>query len=76
MGELSRQSTPRVHRVNVNFSEEAWRELQDLAVRRGKTISDVLREALALEHWFDEQRRAGHRILVERDGQVREVIPR
>jgi hypothetical protein len=65
-----------LHRVNVNFSEEAYDELTDLAQRRGKTVSDLLRDAIALERWFDETKRDGGRVLVERDGHVREVIPR
>jgi hypothetical protein len=65
-----------VHRVNVNFTESAYKELTALAERRGKTVSDVLRDAIALEHWFDETRREGSRVLVERDGNVREIIPR
>lgn len=64
-----------VHRVNVNFSEEAWTTLHALAERRGKTISDVIRDAIALAHWFDTSAREGARILVERDGQIREVVP-
>ena len=65
-----------VHRVNVNFSEEAYGELTELAQRKGKTVSDLLRDAIALERWFDETRREGSRVLVERDGKVREIVPR
>jgi Arc/MetJ-type ribon-helix-helix transcriptional regulator len=64
-----------VQRVNVNFSEQAYQTLQDLANRSGKSMSDVLREAIALKAWFDKERAEGSRILVERpNGQVREVI--
>lgn len=65
-----------VHRVNVNFSEEAYDELTELAQRKGKTLSDLLRDAIALERWFDETKREGSRVLVERDGKVREIVPR
>ncbi|MCU1349662.1 MAG: hypothetical protein JWO56_2692 [Acidobacteria bacterium] len=65
-----------VHRVNVNFSEDAYRELTELAQRKGKTVSDILRDSIALERWFDETHREGNRVLVERDGKVREIIPR
>ena len=66
----------RIHRVNVNFSEEAWRTLQELAERRGKPVSYVIRDAIALERWFEEQRDQGYRILVESGGVVREVVLR
>jgi predicted DNA-binding protein len=64
------------HRVNVNFSEGAYNDLDSLAKRHGKTKAEVLRDAIALERWFDEVRREGNRVLVERDGEVREIIPR
>jgi predicted CopG family antitoxin len=65
-----------VHRVNVNFSDDAYRQLTELAQRKGKTVSDLLRDAIALERWFDDTRREGSRVLVEREGKVREIIPR
>jgi hypothetical protein len=62
-------------RVNVNFSDQAYRTLEELAARSGKSMSEVLREAIALKAWFDRERANGNRILVERPhGQVREVI--
>lgn len=66
----------RIHRINVNFSEDAYAELTALAERRGKTISDVIREAIALEVWFEKTVREGGKILVERDRRAREVILR
>jgi len=65
------------HRFNVNFSEGAYRDLNALAERRGKTMSEVLRDAIALERWFDQTRREGSKVLVEKpDGSMREVVPR
>lgn len=65
-----------VHRVNVNFSENAFQALDELSKRKGKSMSDILRDAIALEKWFDDTYREGGKFLVERDGEVREVIPR
>jgi len=64
------------HRVNVNFTDAAYRELNELAQSRGKTMSEILRDSIALERWFDETKREGSRVLVERDGKVREIVPR
>lgn len=64
------------HRVNVNFSEGTYGDLEEIARSRGKTKAEILRDAIALERWFDEARREGNRILIERDGDVREIIPR
>ena len=66
----------KVHRVNVNFSESAYEALDELARRRGKTMSEILRDAISLEKWFEDTRDEGGRILVERDGEAREIIPR
>jgi metal-responsive CopG/Arc/MetJ family transcriptional regulator len=63
-----------VHRVNVNFSESAYRTLQELAERQGKTMSEVIRDAISLVRWFDEVQQSGGRVLVERDGKAREVV--
>ncbi len=61
-------------RVHVNFTGEAYETLEQLAASRGKTISDVLRDAVTLERWLEENRRAGARILIERDGKTRELV--
>jgi hypothetical protein len=66
----------RIHRVNVNFSDDAWRTLKDLARRKGKTISEVIRDAIALEMWAQNTWESGARILVEHDWRVHELIPR
>jgi len=61
-------------RLNVVFSESAYNTLKDLANQSGKTISEVVRDAIALQKWFIDTRRAGGRILVEERGRVREII--
>jgi hypothetical protein len=62
------------HRMNVNFSDDAYEALESLAEREGKTLSGVLRDAIALKLWFANTHKDGGRILVEREGQIREVI--
>lgn len=71
---MANSSSRKVHRVNVNFSEGAWAELQALASRSGRTISEVIRDAIGLAKWFQDEIDSGSRILVERDGTAREVI--
>jgi hypothetical protein len=61
-------------RVNVNFSEDTFRIIENLARKRGMTVSDVIREAILLEKWFNEMEDEGGRILVERDGKFRELM--
>lgn len=63
------------HRVNVNFSEDAYETLKEIARSRGKTISEVLRDAIALERWYEDTKREGGRVVVElQDGRAREVV--
>jgi hypothetical protein len=64
-----------MRRVNVNFSDQAYETLERLAHQTGKSMSDVLRDAIALKAWFEQTRAEGGHVLVERpDGKVREVI--
>jgi len=67
--------TDDARRVTVTFSGPTYHTLDELATDKGKSKADVLREAIALEKWFTEATREG-RVLVERDGKTREVIPR
>ena len=63
-------------RVNANFSGEAYEILQTLAKQKGKTISEILRDAVALEKWIEDTKVEGGRILVERNGKISEVVIR
>lgn len=58
----------------VNFTAQAYRTLEEISERSGKSMSEVLREAISLRAWFDEERANGNRILIEYpSGRVREV---
>ncbi len=62
-------------RVNANFSDQAYRTLEQLASQTNRSMSDVLRDAIALKAWFEQTRAEGGHVLVEHpDGKVREVI--
>jgi len=61
-------------RVNVIFSQSAYEVLEDLARRKGKSLSDTLRDAIALEKWFEDTRSEGGHVLIERDGRLRELV--
>lgn len=67
-----------MRRININLDDETYEELQQLARRKHKTMSETLRDALALEKWFQDTRSEGGRILLERGGSgtAREIIPR
>jgi hypothetical protein len=59
--------------VTVILSMEAYRTLRELAFNSQKSESEMLRDALALKKYYDDVRRSGGRILVERDGAVTEL---
>jgi hypothetical protein len=63
-------------RINAIMPDSVYETLSQLAQDKGTSMSDVLRDAIGLEQWFAETRRSGARVLVEREGTVREVIPR
>lgn len=66
----------KTHRVNVNFSHSAYTTLEKLAETQGKSMSGVLRDAIALEKWFHDAHDRGAKVLVEIDGRTQEIIPR
>lgn len=56
--------------------EKSYRDLEFLAHEQGKSKTEVLRDAVSLERWFQEARNEGGKILVERDGEIREIVLR
>ena len=51
--------------------------LEKLAHEKGKSMSDVLRDAIVLENYITEAVREGSKIYIERpDGKIRELIAR
>lgn len=62
-------------RVNVTFAPSTYQALTSLASDRGKSVSEMLREAIALSKWVHDTRAAGGHVLVEQDGKTREIVP-
>lgn len=61
-------------RFNVDFSDEATAVLEELARRQDTTKAEVLRRAIHLEKWFSDTTASGGKVLVEKDGQTREIV--
>lgn len=66
----------RVHRINVNFSPEIYSALEALASSTGKSMADVLRDAIGLEKYVHDTRREGGKVYVERAGRTSELLVR
>lgn len=62
-------------RVAVYFRESVYQLLGQMAEREGKTMAEVLRDSIAPLKWYEDEKAKGHRILVERKGVVRELLP-
>jgi hypothetical protein len=73
---VNRTQAKRTHRINVNFSDAAYSTLETLARDQGKSMSEILRDAIALEKWFHGVYERGGRVLVEENGRTREILAR
>jgi hypothetical protein len=66
---MLKEERRKTHRVNVNFSDDAYKTLKEIASSRDKNI------AIALERWYESTKQEGGRVIVElEDGRVREVV--
>src|SRR5688572_7068423 len=60
--------------VQIDFSREAYGDLQRLARERETSVSRTIRDALRLENFANETRKKGGRILVKEDGRLSEIV--
>ena len=61
-------------RVNVNFHETTYAALEGLAQRKGTSMAEILRDAIALEKWLQEVRDRGGKLLIHENGETRELV--
>ncbi len=63
-----------VRRLSVNVAPDVGDAIDQLAKRHGTTITDVIRRAVSIYKYIDDQTTTrGARILVEENGTIREV---
>jgi len=61
-------------KFNVKFSESVYCLLAGMALERGQTMADVLRDEVCRGAWLDDELRQRHRVLIERgQGKVTEL---
>jgi len=63
-----------VTKFNVNFSPHVYRLVGEMAVEREQTMADVIRDAISLAAWVDDELRQKNRILIDRGGVVTELL--
>lgn len=61
-------------RVALNLLKSEFDELKQLAQDDGETVSGYLRKALATERYLKERAKSGGRVLIEENGQQREIV--
>jgi hypothetical protein len=66
-------SNSETKRVNVIFTPQQYQLLKDLAARQGITLSDLLRQSLALTKLIVEADLKGEKILIDKDGQLQQL---
>jgi ABC-type lipoprotein export system ATPase subunit len=69
----SSNSNSETKRVNVIFTPQQYQLLKDLAARQGITLSDLLRQSLALTKLIVEADLKGEKILIDKDGQMQQL---
>ena len=60
-------------RLSVNVASDVAAAIEDLAKRHDTTITDVIRRAVSVYKFMDDEVRDGGKIMVERGGTVREL---
>ncbi len=60
--------------VAVEFTFEAYNALNSVSAEVGKSVSDTLRDALALLKYAHEVRRDGGKILIQQNGKTTQLL--
>jgi hypothetical protein len=60
-------------RLSVNVALDVGDAIDELAKRHGTTITDVIRRAISMAKYIDDETSTGGKILVEQNGKIREV---
>jgi len=61
-------------RLTINMSPAVHAELVERSERRGISVTELVRRAVALDLFVQENIEGGSRILVEREGERREIV--
>lgn len=62
-------------KVSMNLLQSDVDALKRLASARGTTVTDIVRQAIAVEKYLFESQQKGEKVLIEdRDKQIRELV--
>lgn len=71
--ELAAQRTAGYRRLSINVAADVGQAIDELAKRHRTTRTDVIRRAVSVYKFVDDEQVSGRRIMVERNGEIREV---
>jgi hypothetical protein len=73
----SSKKTTNVRRLNLNLPERTFQELQRLASESGRSLTEMIRIAIALAQVAVDEEAHGRKLaVINKDGQVlKEIIP-
>lgn len=61
--------------VQVAFSAEVYRMLEEIAHKKGKPVAEVIEDAIGLEKWYLETREEGGKVIIEgKNGEKWELV--
>ena len=67
--------TTNARRMTFTLLEEEYQALEEMAKTRGQTLTDTLRDAINEKKYFNEARKKGDKVLLEKpDGKFREIV--
>lgn len=74
--ESSRRPGRTLRRINANFSPEISAVLEELADKKGVSMTEVLRQAVSLEKYVSDAQDRGGRVLVQEGDKTYELLRR
>lgn len=70
-------SAPKVFKTSVNLPEVTVAALESLAKKRGKSMSQIIRDAIATETFLQETADSGGKVLIkDKDETLRQLLVR
>ena len=74
---LRKKKSTKTVKTTVNFSAAVVEVLKALAAKQGTTMTNVLHKAVRTEKFFDDVQSKGGKIIVaDKNGNVRQLVPR
>lgn len=72
---MSDNRPKKIHRVQIDFSENAYDKLLKLKEEaESDSVSNLIRDALGLYDWYLKEKKQGAEILVRKNGEVEKII--